>query len=855
MFNSYMVRFKRDGNEMKLRLANLDVETPYALPFDANDQEKLLATLEANPERNAAAEAIMSEAGGRLFDSVLPEGDQLTTSIRSFFKRMGQTATSAEAAIDLRLWFDPEASSEVQLPWELLHNGERHLVLDGGMRISRYITYFGDRQSFSPVKDLNILFVISRPKDLEFLPHYVERNTMVESLIGPISTGQVHIDVLETATLDALKSQLQNKAYHIVHFDGHGGMIEGIGHLCFENNDETTDHISADAFAQVLEGSGVRLAILSACQSGMVKGGGIFNSVAPRLIRSKVPAVIAMQFTIPIGATVTFAEAFYRAIGRGESVSSAVAQGRSAISSVFSAWYYPVLYLRVADGEGYLFSPEPAAHTVQRLHDLYALANEWMAFGTAQQALFPEGAPSFQGQPIDPSDFSLITSYTTQMAAQAGGQMAGVTGAGLSQPPGQARPQAFTKSCLLEAPDAAQGGSLGKPFDIDHGTVALSGPNCVYLFVGSGDDWRFQAKISHPNEGLEYENLYVPRQRYMANQCVALSGDVLAVNDGWMHGDPDALDARAAYLRQQMDRNSEQIATTSDPQAIDRLDQAFKKLQQEHQLVLKLAKGGCVHVFTRSNGTWNHDQTLFLPDPVAFERLDRGFEIGSFGKTLALDGDTLFISSLLQLPDGGLREVVYVFNRRGGAWQLVQRLPEHGREPEFSMDRSMAISGDRAAIGDWPQAQVTTYIREAGVWKEDGLLQAPTGDSERFGALVALEGDRLVVGSTMETAAYVYEPGPKGWELKHSLAPAGLLVGGDCWESHGELALIAGGTGMPIKGLLTLGRDRIAVPGGSIFELREGKWTEVIVTELNVHFDVKISGDDFALRGVAGSFV
>jgi len=855
MLNSYMVRFKRDGNEMKLRLANLDVETPYALPFDANDQEKLLATLEANPERNAAAEAIMSEAGGRLFDSVLPEGDQLTTSIRSFFKRMGQKATSAEAAMDLRLWFDPEASSEVQLPWELLHNGERHLVLDGGMRISRYITYFGDRQSFSPVKDLNILFVISRPKDLEFLPHYVERNTMVESLIGPISTGQVHIDVLETATLDALKSQLQNKAYHIVHFDGHGGMIEGIGHLCFENNDETTDHISADAFAQVLEGSGVRLAILSACQSGMVKGGGIFNSVAPRLIRSKVPAVIAMQFTIPIGATVTFAEAFYRAIGRGESVSSAVAQGRSAISSVFSAWYYPVLYLRVADGEGYLFSPEPAAHTVQRLHDLYALANEWMAFGTAQQALFPEGAPSFQGQPIDPSDFSLITSYTTQMAAQASGQMSASVSGGISQPPSRASQQVSTRSVFINPPDAAHGGRMGSPFDINQGTIAFSGPNCVYLFVGSGDDWRFQAKISHPNEGKKYSHLQDRQAKYMANQCVALSGDMLAVNDGWMHGDPDALDSRAAYLKKQKDRISEQLATTSDQQARDRLDQAYKNIQKEQQLVFDLAGSGCVQVFMRSNGAWNHDQTLFLPDPVAFEHLDRGFEIGGFGKNLALDGGTLFINSGLHLPDGGLREVVYVFNRRSGTWQLVQRLPEHGREPEFSMDRSMAISGDRAAIGDWPQAQVTTYVREGGIWRADGLLQPPTKDSERFGALVALEDDRLVVGSTMETAAYVYEPGPKGWELKHSLAPAS-------WESDGHLALIAGGTGMPIKGSLTLGRDRIAVPGGSLFEFRDDNWVEVVATGFSANSGVKISGDDFALLGPtvdnaggAGSFV
>ena len=130
--------------------------------------------------------------------------------------------------------------------------------------------------------------------------------------------------------------------------------------------DETTDYISAKSLSELVKDNNVRLVILSACQSGMIKGENLFNSFGPQLIRNKVPAVVAMQFTIPIGATVAFAEKFYNSLASGDSIVAAVTRGRKGMSAQYAAWFFPTVYLRIADGEGYLFSPQPQSHALQR---------------------------------------------------------------------------------------------------------------------------------------------------------------------------------------------------------------------------------------------------------------------------------------------------------------------------------------------------------------------------------------------------------------------------------------------------------------------------------------------------------
>jgi len=89
--------------------------------------------------------------------------------------------------------------------------------------------------------------------------------------------------------------------------------------------------VKAENVAQVLQDSGVRLAVLTACQSAMGAADDAFSSVAAQLIRSGVDAVTAMSASgLTVSAT-RYAEAFYRALASGSSAPLAQERARQAL--------------------------------------------------------------------------------------------------------------------------------------------------------------------------------------------------------------------------------------------------------------------------------------------------------------------------------------------------------------------------------------------------------------------------------------------------------------------------------------------------------------------------------------------
>ena len=151
------------------------------------------------------------------------------------------------------------------------------------------------------------------------------------------------------------------------HFAGHGqfdgplasviGGAEGKGNLVML---EIRGHIrrkrlvSAETLAMNLNGRGIRLAVLGACNSGRRDAINAWTGVAPALIKkASIPAVVGMQYTIQDHNTIAFTRRFYRALAAGQSIDAAVSDGRIAIASASESdrdWGVPVLYLRTDDG-------------------------------------------------------------------------------------------------------------------------------------------------------------------------------------------------------------------------------------------------------------------------------------------------------------------------------------------------------------------------------------------------------------------------------------------------------------------------------------------------------------------------
>lgn len=323
-------------------------------------------------------------AGQRLFAALFPSSDLPDHNVRG---ALDAALAHAEGGIACQLRFDSDAVDLASLPWEILCDpAGQHLVADGRLRLTRYIS-FGQPMAPLPISDrLEVLLVVSRPTDTPTLDPDVERDVIQRSFQQLQASHRVHVEVLTPPTLPALAAALSARPYHAIHFDGHGVLrgscpqcgrelaedqpvcdnrrcpgfgraprgVEGC--LLFENGqaDRRAELVDAHQLATTLATRQVRLFVASACQSATVGGPSVLTSVGPRLILAGVPAVVAMQSAVPVQTTADFAAGFYAALARGESIAAATNAGRRALFGR-DLWYVPVTYLRTRDGEGFLF--------------------------------------------------------------------------------------------------------------------------------------------------------------------------------------------------------------------------------------------------------------------------------------------------------------------------------------------------------------------------------------------------------------------------------------------------------------------------------------------------------------------
>ncbi len=213
---------------------------------------------------------------------------------------------------------------------------------------------------------------------------------------------------------------------------------------------------------------------------------------------------------------------------------------------------------------------------------------------------------------------------------------------------------------------------------------------------------------------------------------------------------------------------------------------------------LSLGDPGAVFVFRREeDGAWREAARLQGPSPVFGD---------GFGASLALDGGTLLVSAFGQTPfPGGPPKVVYVFERGDdGAWRQVDRwTPPEGAE---GFGAQVALSGDVAMVGAFAEAEGTgavyVYRRDAaGAWRlQAKLTGSDTTAGDRFGARVALSGDRALVGAPRRDDGmgavydFEYDAEAEAWREAGVLAPPTLDDGahfGAAFMLAGDWALVS----------------------------------------------------------------
>ncbi len=200
-----------------------------------------------------------------------------------------------------------------------------------------------------------------------------------------------------------------------------------------------------------------------------------------------------------------------------------------------------------------------------------------------------------------------------------------------------------------------------------------------------------------------------------------------------------------------------------------------------------LIEPGTTYVYRPGSGGW---------DEVAQLRASDAGDADGFGRAIAADGDTLLIGA-------DAAGAVYVFARQGGWTEVARLTADAGESGKFG--GAVAISADTAVVGapgaNGGRGAVYVFARTGGSWSLTATLEgdgtesvpareedeAPSEWPEAFGATVAIDGDRILVGASGGTldmflggmfsrgtpsgAVYAFTRADDGWERTQKLQP------------------------------------------------------------------------------------
>lgn len=292
----------------------------------------------------AATQEELQSVGEALFDALFPP---------RIFKLWSQSVGGLADEIGMRIRLRVRPPELMILPWELIFE-EEYLGLRLRFPIVRYLDLPDPPKSFGVRPPLRVLVVTSQPRDLRSFDVDAELAN-IGAALGQ-QPDRIALDVLGVARRDDLLAKLR-EGYHVLHYVGHGAFDGREGYLILENAAGRSDPVPALLLGQMVADSNLRLAVLNACETSSMGQDRDLGGVAHQLVKGGIPAVVAMQSTIPDSSAIAFSRQFYGALAGGWPVDAAVQEGRRGIMTTlgsewagFADWAIPTLYMRATDG-------------------------------------------------------------------------------------------------------------------------------------------------------------------------------------------------------------------------------------------------------------------------------------------------------------------------------------------------------------------------------------------------------------------------------------------------------------------------------------------------------------------------
>jgi hypothetical protein len=180
-----------------------------------------------------------------------------------------------------------------------------------------------------------------------------EKRLVEEAVRNLQARGLVELAWLEGQTWRDLQRAMRHGPWHVFHFIGHGGFDPETeeGAIALSGDEGRKHLLGASDLALLLDDHYfLRLVFLNSCEGARSSPRDPFSSTAATLVRSGIPAVVAMQYEITDRSAIEFSRSFYDAVADGLPIDAAVAEARTAVKmkSVLE-WGTPVLYMRSSD--------------------------------------------------------------------------------------------------------------------------------------------------------------------------------------------------------------------------------------------------------------------------------------------------------------------------------------------------------------------------------------------------------------------------------------------------------------------------------------------------------------------------
>jgi len=160
---------------------------------------------------------------------------------------------------------------------------------------------------------------------------------------------------------------------------------------------------------------------------------------------------------------------------------------------------------------------------------------------------------------------------------------------------------------------------------------------------------------------------------------------------------------------------------------------------------------GTVKVYRRERDAWVHEQTLVHDDPDPLQG-------NNFGRSVALDGDTLIAGATEKDVPGVHCGAAYVFRRSGTMWtQEAKLIATDGDQVEdfgfhVELDGDLAVVSQMEGLGGINSFYV--YRRNGSTW-DAGVKTIPPVNPNSVGA-ISLSGNRVLVGAEIDALVNLY---------------------------------------------------------------------------------------------------